>query len=52
MGNRYDKYMEDLPTLCEEVHLEPGELTFNDIVFLVSSWRCTGCSCIHPGLRA
>lgn len=38
MGNRYDKYMEELPALCEEVHLEPSELTFNDIVFLVSGW--------------
>jgi len=38
MANRYDKYMMDLPALCEEVQLEPNELTFNDIVFLVSGW--------------
>jgi hypothetical protein len=38
MARRYDKYLLDLPAQCAAVHLKPSELTFTDIVFLVSGW--------------
>ncbi len=38
MVRRYEKYLLDLPAQCAAVHLEPDELTFSDIVFLISGW--------------
>lgn len=38
MWERYKEFEEQLPELCEAVHLRPEDLTFNDAVFLVSGW--------------
>lgn len=38
IADRYDEFVRQLPELCEAVDLWPGDLTFNDLVFLVSGW--------------
>lgn len=38
ISERYEAFRTDLPDICEELDLKPEELTFDDIVFLVSAW--------------
>ena len=38
MVKRYEKFLLDLPAQCAAVHLKPDELTFTDIVYLISGW--------------
>ncbi len=49
ISERYEAFKRDLPDLCEEIHLKPSELTFDDIVYLVSGWQQeTPWRPIHP----
>lgn len=35
---RYQQFLAELPDLCKEVHLEAGELIYNDYTTLVAQW--------------
>lgn len=36
--NRYEVFKEDLPKMCERIHLHLEEINFNDYCALVSTW--------------
>jgi hypothetical protein len=36
--NRYKRFQADLPALCDELKLEPAEVTFKDIRQIVAAW--------------
>ncbi len=38
MARRYERFTSELPGMCETLHLEPHELTFNDLANMVSGW--------------
>ena len=38
MAERYQVFTEDMPEMCEELHLEPSDLIFTDFATLVVSW--------------
>lgn len=38
MVERYQAFREDLPGMCEEVHIAPEELIFNDFTTLTATW--------------
>ncbi len=38
MARRYERFTSELPEMCETVHLEVNELTFNDLASMVSGW--------------
>jgi hypothetical protein len=35
---RYEAFLIDLPALCDELDLDPGELIYNDYTTLVANW--------------
>ena len=39
MAERYQAFRTELPQLCTQLHLAPNELTFADVVYLVSGWQ-------------
>ena len=38
INNRYKEFLQELPTLCQSLLLDPNELIFNDFTTLVSRW--------------
>lgn len=38
MGQRFDRFRDDLPTLCDSLALEPDSLQFNDLTTVVDEW--------------
>ncbi len=38
MTGRYEQFMNELPELCEELHLHLGELTFNNFTTILVEW--------------
>lgn len=38
MAQRYERFMDELPELCEELHLHPADLTFNDFTTILVEW--------------
>jgi hypothetical protein len=38
MAQRYQRFTSELPDLCEELHLHPEDLTFNDFTTLLVEW--------------
>ena len=35
---RYKRFQSDLPALCEELKLEPAEVTFKDLRQIMAAW--------------
>ena len=38
MTERYDRFIEELPALCEVLHLHPEEVTFLDFRTILEEW--------------
>lgn len=38
IGNRYDVFRKELPSLCSKLHISPPELTFIDYTWFVTEW--------------
>lgn len=38
ISERYQWFMDELPELCDEVHLDPDELTYNNFTTLLVEW--------------
>lgn len=38
ISGRYQSFLSELPTMCDQVHHRPDELTFNDYVTHVEEW--------------
>lgn len=36
--SRYHRFLDDLPAICTEAHLEIGEITFNDLQQMIVDW--------------
>jgi hypothetical protein len=38
MEARFQMFSQDLPIICESFRLDPDELEFNDLAFVVEEW--------------
>lgn len=36
--NRYQRFIADIPTVCEELALDAEDLTFSDLSFVIAAW--------------